>query len=100
MLIAISKEPRHVIEPFVEQHAVKFPTASANDLPEPYSLVGVIPTKFFIDRNGVIRSISFGSGGFAALEERALGEDYSGEARSAPDGQSVESAAGALPAAG
>jgi hypothetical protein len=36
--------------------------------PEPYSLVGVIPTKFFIDRNGVIKSISFGSGGFAALE--------------------------------
>jgi peroxiredoxin len=84
VVLGISKEPRDVIAPFADEHAVNFPLASANDLPAPYSLIGGLPTKVFIDRAGIIQSVSFGAGGFDRLAERALAEDYVGEVRSAP----------------
>jgi peroxiredoxin len=84
VVIGISKEPRDVIAPFADEHVVNFPLASANDLPAPYSLIGGIPTTFFIDRAGIIQSVSFGARGFDRLAERALADDYVGEVRSAP----------------
>lgn len=84
LVIGISKEPHDIIEPFVAKHGVEFPIVSADELPEPYSLVRAIPTKFFIDRNGVIQSIVLGARGFESLQEHALAADYAGEVRSAP----------------
>jgi peroxiredoxin len=88
-LIGISKEAPAVIEPFVEQHGVTFPIASARDLPEPYSLVSGIPTTFFIDRNGVIQTVKLGSRGYEVLTELALADDFAGEVRTGPAQQAV-----------
>jgi thiol-disulfide isomerase/thioredoxin len=84
VVLGISKEAQPVIEAFMADNEMNYPVASARDLPEPYSLVSGIPTKFFIDRNGVIQTVRFGAGGYDSFTRYALGEDYSGEVRSTP----------------
>lgn len=95
VVLGISTESRDVIAPFAEEHGMAFRVAAADDLPQPYSLVRAIPTKFFIDRNGVIQSVVLGARGFDSLQEHALAPDYVGDVRSAPLG---EAAAGAVEA--
>lgn len=84
VVLGISKEAQPVIEGFMADNAMNYPVASARDLPAPYSLVSGIPTKFFIDRNGVIQNVRFGASGYDGLVEYALGADYAGEVRSTP----------------
>lgn len=98
VLVGISKEPRDILQPFVDEHDVVFPIASAGNLPLPYSLVSAIPTSFFIDRNGVIQFVTFGARGYDRLAEMALADDFAGEVRQSPalpaqDGGSAAAAA-------
>lgn len=84
IIVGISREAPSVIQQFLEEHDVNYPSVSTNALPSPYSDVSAIPTTFFIDRNGVIQTITTGYRDFDVLKEYALDSDYEGEVRTKP----------------
>jgi len=84
IMVGISPEASSVIQPFLEEHGINYPSVSTSALPAPYSEVRGIPTTFFIDRNGVIQTIAIGYRDFDALKEYALSSDYEGEVRTKP----------------
>jgi len=84
IIVGVSKEAPSVIQPFIEEHGVNYPSVSTNALPSPYSDVKGIPTTFFIDRNGVIQTILIGYRDYDVLKKHALASDYEGEVRSKP----------------
>ena len=86
VIVGISREPPSVIRPFLEKHKVNYPSVSTSALPAPYADVQFIPTTFFIDRNGVIQSVTTGYHDYEALKEHALAGDYEGEVKAAPVG--------------
>jgi peroxiredoxin len=83
-LVGISNEEESIIRPFLSKHNVKYPIASATDLPMPYSDVFIIPTTFFIDRNGIIQSVLVGYHDFDDLREHSTASDYEGELKQPP----------------
>jgi peroxiredoxin len=83
-LIGISSEEESVLKPFLTKHEMLYPIASAENLPTPYSSAYVIPTTFFIDRNGIIQSVLVGYHDFDVLKQHSTVEDYEGVALPAP----------------
>lgn len=62
LVIGVSRERPEVLRQFVKEQGLTYPIASANlaDWPEPFASVHLIPTTFFIDRNGLIQFIKVG----------------------------------------
>jgi peroxiredoxin len=84
VLIGISREEESVVKPFLKKHEMLYPVAAAEDLPDPYANVYVIPTTFFIDRNGVIQSVLVGYHNFDVLKQHSTGSDYEETASRTP----------------
>lgn len=85
-IIGISNEDEATIRAFVAQKGMNYPVASAKNLPSPYQDVRYIPTTFFVDRKGVIRSVVIGYHDFSRLKELALANDFAGPPKQAPAG--------------
>jgi hypothetical protein len=86
VILGFSSEEASALDPFLEKAKVGYPIVSTKGqkLPAPFSKTQIIPTTFFIDRNGVIQSIAVGYDDFAAIKERALAADFAGELKAAP----------------
>lgn len=84
IIVGISSEKGEALKPFIEQRGVKYPIASAKNLPRPYSEVRSIPTTFFIDRHGIIQHVAVGYHDFTTLKARATAKDFEGEPKSPP----------------
>jgi len=76
IIIGISNENQATVKSFVASRGVNYPVASERNLPPPYKDVHAIPTTFFIDRKGVIRSVVVGYREFDQLKEHALTNDF------------------------
>jgi len=87
VIIGISDESAPTLKPFVKEKAVNYSIASAKGLPEPFGNLTEFPTTFFIDRKGVIQSVSVGAQSFTALKKAALAGDYQGLPQSKPAAQ-------------
>jgi peroxiredoxin len=85
-IVGISTEDESDLKSFLETHQVRYPIASAESLPGPFTDVLIIPTTFFIDRNGVIQSVLVGYKSFEVLREHATAADYKGEIKNSPVG--------------
>jgi len=84
VLVGISQEDPETLKSFVKKKEVNYPIASATDLPEPFKNLQAIPTTFFIDRKGVIQSVTVGSRDYAQLRDLALAKDSEGEPKREP----------------
>lgn len=89
VIVGISSEDEDTLKPFVKKKGINYPIASADDLAAPYSDVSSIPTTFFIDRKGIIQDVLVGYHDFENLKEHALAEDFAGEPKPAPTGEST-----------
>jgi thiol-disulfide isomerase/thioredoxin len=86
VILGISNEDEPTVRAFVAQKGVRYPIASARSLPSPYRDIRSIPTKFFIDRNGIVQSVMVGSLNFDQLKGKALTADFEGTRKSSPGG--------------
>jgi peroxiredoxin len=86
IIIGISNEDETKVRSFVAQKGINYPIAVSKGLPSPYKDITVIPTTFFIDRNGIVQSVLVGSRDFNELKDRALTMDFQGTPKSAPAG--------------
>jgi len=66
-LIGISDESPAMLRRFAARKHMNYPIVSARDLPEPFSSVFALPTKFVLDRHGVIQWIHVGRANFSEL---------------------------------
>jgi len=73
-IIGLSQEDADTVQAFLEDRDVSYPMVVGRRslLPEPYSLVRVLPTTIFIGPDGIIRHITTGYKSHAELEELAL----------------------------
>ena len=71
-------KPASVVRPFAKAHGLRYlvGTASYQEWPEPFRDVSGLPTTFFIDRDGVLRSVALGYQSLEALRTRAAGLDH------------------------
>lgn len=83
-IVGISSEDVETLKKFVQKAGISYPIASAKDLPAPYSQIRSIPTKFFIDRNGIIQTVVVGYHDLATLKSYAMDKDYEGEPKLPP----------------
>ena len=83
-LVGISSESESTVKEFLLKHDLGYQVAASEDLPSPYSNIIVIPTTFFIDRNGIIQSVLVGYKEYDELKRHATLEDYNGEIKTAP----------------
>ncbi len=67
VMIGISDESPETLRRFVARKHLNYPIASMQNLPEPFSSVFAIPTKFVLDKNGVIQWIHVGRASFSEL---------------------------------
>jgi thiol-disulfide isomerase/thioredoxin len=74
-IIGITREDKSTVHEFAVEKGMNYPVASVNNLPSPYKDVQFIPTTFFIDREGMIKSIAVGYRDFNSLKSLALGGD-------------------------
>jgi peroxiredoxin len=84
VVIGVSNENEETLSKFAAKHAMNYHVASASGLPSPYRDIRAIPTTFFLDRNGVIRTVVVGSRGYAELKRHALAPDVPGEPKPPP----------------
>ena len=75
VIIAISDESMDVLRSFRQANGPNYIIAPAENLPPPYNQVTGIPTTFFIDRNGIIRSATEGYHNFEELKSLLSGMD-------------------------
>ena len=85
VIVGISSEDVDTLKSFVKAKRVNYAIASADNLPSPYKDVLAIPTTFFIDRQGVIRTVFVGYHEFEELKTQALAADFVGEPKQTPD---------------
>jgi peroxiredoxin len=83
-IVGVSSETKDALQQFVKKTPISYAIASADELPAPYGTVAYLPTTFFIDRQGIIQTVSVGSLDLATLREKALAADYAGAVRPAP----------------
>ena len=83
VIVGISGEDTATVQSFVTKEGVNYPIAVASGFRSPYKDIRYIPTTFYIDRNGVIRSVAVGYSQFDQLKRRALGGDYQGQPKAA-----------------
>jgi thiol-disulfide isomerase/thioredoxin len=84
MILGVSNEEAATIRAFATKQGVNYPVASIGGLPFPYNKITFIPTTFFIDRKGVLQSVSVGYHGFNELKEQAQAKDHEGPPKPAP----------------
>lgn len=85
VIIGISDEDPEKLRAFAKDNKVNYAFATAaGDLPQPYSEITGIPTTFFIDRQGIIKSVTVGYHGYDALKKDALSDDWAAPAPAAP----------------
>jgi len=80
-IIGIASEEEGKVREFAAKKGMNYPVACLSDLPAPYSDVELIPTTFFIDREGFIKSIAVGYRDLDELKSLAAGVEQA----SAPD---------------
>ncbi|HEY4262571.1 MAG TPA: redoxin domain-containing protein, partial [Schlesneria sp.] len=85
VIVGISSEESSVIRAFAEELKIKYLMVSASDLPAPFNQVDAFPTTFVIDRQGVIQDVLIGYHDFEVLKSHAIGADYTGEPKDAPE---------------
>jgi thiol-disulfide isomerase/thioredoxin len=83
-IVGISNEDVATVKPFVEEKGVNYPIAAAGGFPSPYKDIRFIPTAFFIDRKGVIQSVTIGYRDFNQLQQHALARDQESLPKTAP----------------
>lgn len=76
VIIGISDEEEELLLEFVEENGVNYTIVMAGELPAPFDSVLVIPTTFFIDRNGIIQSVLEGYHDYDQLKEYAVTADH------------------------
>ena len=74
-IIGITSEEEDKVREFAARKGMNYPVACLSDLPSPYSDVEFIPTTFFIDREGLIKSIAVGYRDFNELKSLAAGAE-------------------------
>jgi peroxiredoxin len=84
VIIGVSQEDAGTLEAFAKKKGINYLVASATNLPAPFKDFETIPTTFFIDRKGVIQTVSVGGGGFDKLKDGAAAGDFKGEPRPEP----------------
>ncbi len=70
IILGVSNENQEVLKRFAADHRIPYPIVTASNLPEPFADVRAIPTTFFIDRNGVIKSVVVGYHDYSELRKR------------------------------
>jgi peroxiredoxin len=85
-IIGITNEDKAKVSAFAATKGMNYPVASVKNMPSPYKDVRFIPTTFFIDREGVIKSIAVGYRDFNELKSFAIGGDHSKAANQHPMG--------------
>jgi peroxiredoxin len=75
VIIGISSESEATIRSFRDSRGIKYPLATASNLPSPFGDVTSIPTTFFIDRKGIIRDVLVGYHDFARLNAHVIALD-------------------------
>lgn len=83
-IVGVSRETKVALQEFVKKTPINYAIASAEELPAPYGVVTYLPTTFFIDRQGIIQTVSVGGLDLAALREKVLAADYAGPVHPAP----------------
>ena len=66
-MIGISDESPALLRRYAARKHLNYPIVSASKLPEPFSNVFALPTKFVLDKNGVIQWIHVGRASFGEL---------------------------------
>lgn len=84
MIVGISREDAQTLANFIQKNPINYPIASVSNLPAPYSQDILLPTTYFIDRQGIIQSITIGYYNDADLKAHALTTDYQGPPKPAP----------------
>jgi peroxiredoxin len=84
VIVGISQEGPATLKPFVKKKEVNYAIASATELPDPFRNLEAIPTTFFIDRKGVIQSVTVGVRQYTELKNLALAADFGGEPKTEP----------------
>jgi peroxiredoxin len=85
-IIGITREDKAKVSSFAAKNGMNYPVASVENMPSPYKDVRFIPTTFFIDREGVIKSIALGYRDFHTLKSLAIGGDHSKAINQHPNG--------------
>ena len=71
---------------YADKHPFAYPVGRMGDgFPDPYGTVGLLPTLFVIDGNGVIVAVEEGLHSYAALARLANLPDYPGDPKPAPN---------------
>ncbi len=78
IIVGISSEDKATLDSFAKQKGMNYLVVAAGALPEPYNDVEAIPTTFFIDRKGVIRTVVVGYHDFDQLKKLASSVDFEG----------------------
>lgn len=86
-IVGISSEDADTVKAFVKKKGVIYPVAAMSEFPAPFDEIRFIPTTFFVDRNGLIQTVTVGYHDFDQLKENALARDLAGPAKAAPAGQ-------------
>jgi hypothetical protein len=76
-------ENEATIRTFAHAKGINYPLVALKNIPRPYD-VRLIPTTFFIDRKGVIQSVTAGYHDFNALKELASAGDFTGAPKPPP----------------
>lgn len=73
VVIGITSETASVVRPFTRAQGIRYPIGLADYMkwPEPFPQVAGLPTTFFIDREGILRSVALGYHDLGELRRRA-----------------------------
>jgi len=68
VVIGISSENMSVLQKFARAKALRYQVGNADNSPAPYAAITVVPTTFFIDREGIIRKVLRGYQDYSQFE--------------------------------
>ena len=71
VVIGISSESMSVLQKFARAKALRYQVGNAASSPAPYAGITVVPTTFFIDREGTIRKVLRGYQDYSQLNAQA-----------------------------
>lgn len=76
-IVAVSGEERGVLNTFVAEQGINYTVACSGrgNLPKPYSDIEMLPTTFYIDRNGTIQHVSVGYRDYESIRRNATAPD-------------------------
>lgn len=68
VVVGVSSENISVLQKFARSKSMRYQVGTATNSPSPYADIRVIPTTFFIDRNGTIRKVVRGYHDYPSLK--------------------------------